>query len=151
MLFRSNLCFLVLLKCLCAGAVDKDHKISITYDEKNGDKFRKLNSWERNPDLSTLKQKGHYNLETDYTPWTVSQYSKYDNHNFNLALGKYDITENMALKAGYDYKFIEKELNLLDDPMRKLVFGKDSRWSQYNRFENIIYNKTREDRSYGTK
>lgn len=132
------------------GVVDKIHKTSFNYDKQTGDKFRRLNSWERNPDLSKKKHQGHYGLEADYIPWTVSEYNKYDTENMNLTFGKYDLTNNVQLKTGIDYKFIEKELNTENDPLRKLVFGKNSRWSQYNRFENITYNKEKENRGYAT-
>lgn len=130
------------------GFEDKRNKISFSYDEANGDKYRRLNSWERNPDLSELKHTGSYGLEADYVPWTVSQYDIYDSRKLSTAFGEYKLTDSTAFKTGYDFTFAEKELNLENDPMRENVFGKDSRWSQYNRFENIVYEKTREDRAY---
>ena len=132
------------------GFEDKRNKISFSYDEANGDKYRRLNSWERNPDLSELKHTGSYGLEADYVPWTVSQYDIYDSRKLSTAFGEYKLTDNIAFKTGYDFNFSEKELNLENDPMRVKVFGDKSRWSQYNRFENIIYEKTREDRAYAT-
>ena len=132
------------------GFEDKRNKISFSYDEANGDKYRRLNSWERNPDLSSLKHTGRYGLEADYVPWTVSQYDIYDSRKLSTAFGEYKLTDNIAFKTGYDFNFSEKELNLENDPMRVKVFGDKSRWSQYNRFENIIYEKTREDRAYAT-
>lgn len=132
------------------GFEDKRNKISFSYDEANGDKYRRLNSWERNPDLSELKHTGSYGLEADYVPWTVSQYDIYDSRKLSTAFGEYKLTDSTAFKTGYDFTFAEKELNLENDPMRENVFGKDSRWSQYNRFENIVYEKTREDRAYAT-
>lgn len=132
------------------GFEDKRNKISFSYDEENGDKYRRLNSWERNPDLSELKHTGSYGLEADYVPWTVSQYDIYDSRKLSTAFGEYKLTDSTAFKTGYDFTFAEKELNLENDPMRENVFGKDSRWSQYNRFENIVYEKTREDRAYAT-
>ena len=133
------------------GFEDKKHKISFNYDEANGDKYRRLNSWERNPDLSKKRQnidkKGLY---ADYVPWTVSQYDIYDSRNLNVAFGNYDLTDNISFKTGYDFNFSEKELNLENDPMREKVFGKESRWSQYNRFEDVVYEKLREDRAYVT-
>ena len=131
------------------GFEDKKNKISFSYDEANGDKYRRLNSWERNPDLSELKHTGSYGLEADYVPWTVSQYDIYDSRKLSTAFGEYKLTDSTAFKTGYDFTFAEKELNLENDPMREKVFG-NSRWSQYNRFENIAYEKTREDRAYAT-
>ena len=131
------------------GFEDKKNKISFNYDEANGDKYRKLNSWERNPDLSKLKRTDKYGLKAEYVPWTVSEYDVYDSRRLSTAFGKYQLTDGTAFKAGYDFAFAEKELNLENDPMREKVFG-NSRWSQYNRFKNIVYEKTREDRAYAT-
>ena len=62
--------------------------------------------------------------------------------------GEYKLTDNLSFKTGYDYTFSEKELNLENDPMRKNIFGEKSRWSQYNRFENITYEKIEEQRAF---
>ena len=97
-----------------------------------------------------MKHTGSYGLEADYVPWTVSQYDIYDSRKLSTAFGEYKLTDSTAFKTGYDFTFAEKELNLENDPMRENVFGKDSRWSQYNRFENIVYEKTRENRAYAT-
>lgn len=132
------------------GFEDKINKISFSYDEENQDKYRRLNSWERNPDLSKLKHTGAYGLEADYVPWTVSEYDIYDSRKLSTSFGKYSLTDNIDFKAGYDFTFSEKELNLENDPMRRNVFGNDSRWSEYNRFNNIIYEKQKEDRAYAT-
>ena len=130
------------------GFEDKNRKISLRYDEKNGDLYRKLNSWERNPDLSKLKTTDKYGLTADYVPWTVAMYDIYDSRNFGAVFGEYKLTDNLSFKTGYDYTFSEKELNLENDPMRKNIFGEKSRWSQYNRFENITYEKIEEQRAF---
>ena len=130
------------------GFEDKNRKISLKYDEKNGDLYRRLNSWERNPDLSKLKTTDKYGLIADYVPWTVAMYDIYDSRNFGAAFGEYKLTDNISFKTGYDYTFSEKELNLENDPMRKNIFGEKSRWSQYNRFENITYEKIEEERAF---
>lgn len=140
------------------GFEDKNRKISLKYDEKNGDLYRRLNSWERNPDLSKLKTTDKYGLTADYVPWTVAMYDIYDSRNFGAAFGEYKLTDNISFKTGYDYTFSEKKLNLEDDPLRARInslgknvgiFEKDStRWSQYNRFENITYEKIEEQRAF---
>lgn len=130
------------------GFEDKNRKISLKYDEKNGDLYRKLNSWERNPDLSSLKTTDKYGLIADYVPWTVAMYDVYDSRNFGAVFGEYELTDNISFKTGYDYTFSEKKLNLENDPMRKNVFGENSRWSQYNRYENITYEKIEEQRAF---
>ena len=130
------------------GFEDKNRKISLKYDEKNGDLYRRLNSWERNPDLSKLKTTDKYGLTADYVPWTVAMYDIYDSRNFGAVFGEDKLTDNLSFKTGYDYTFSEKELNLENDPMRKNIFGEKSRWSQYNRFENITYEKIEEQRAF---
>ena len=140
------------------GFEDKNRKISLKYDEKNGDLYRKLNSWERNPDLSSLKTTDKYGLTADYVPWTVAMYDVYDSRNFGAVFGEYELTDNISFKTGYDYTFSEKKLNLEDDPLRARInsagknvgiFEKGStRWSQYNRFENITYEKIEEQRAF---
>lgn len=140
------------------GFEDKNRKISLKYDEKNGDLYRKLNSWERNPDLSKLKTTDKYGLTADYVPWTVAMYDIYDSRNFGAVFGEYKLTDNLSFKTGYDYTFSEKKLNLEDDPLRARInsLGKNvgifekgsTRWSQYNRFENITYEKIEEQRAF---
>ena len=140
------------------GFEDKNRKISLKYDEKNGDLYRRLNSWERNPDLSKLKTTDKYGLTADYVPWTVAMYDIYDSRNFGAVFGEYKLTDNLSFKTGYDYTFSEKKLNLEDDPLRARInsLGKNvgifekgsTRWSQYNRFENITYEKIEEQRAF---
>ncbi|MFK4785752.1 hypothetical protein [Fusobacterium sp. MFO224] len=129
---------------------DKENKITLNYDEKNGDEFRGLKAWERNPNLSTLKTTDKYNLDFDYTPWTVSKYEINDSRKFGAEFGEYQLTTGTSFKVGYNYDFSEKKLDLENDPLRKGVFSTDSRLSQYNRFENIVYNKKEENRAYTT-
>lgn len=131
------------------GFEDKNRKISFSYDEKNGDLYRRLNSWERNPDLSLKRQNvGEKGLYADYVPWTVPMYDVYDSRNFGATFGEYKLTDNISFKTGYNYTFSEKELNLDNDPMREKVFGNTSRWNQYNRYENITYEKIEEQRAF---
>lgn len=132
---------------------DKIHKINISYDEKNGDKYRRLNSWERDPNFSKLNDHGAYGINYDYTPWTVSQYDQYDSRNLKASLGKYKLRDDVAYQVNYDYDFIEHKLNEKSDPFRKtaLLDGHTKtdnlRDVQYNRYENIIYNKKTENKA----
>lgn len=139
---------------------DKENKISISYDDKSGDKFRELNSWERDPNFSKLNRKGFYGIEFDYTPWTISQYDIYDSKELKTSLGEYHLYKDIFYKVGYDYSEFEHELNLQSDPFREKALYRNSKTSvlnprtknyrdtQYNRYENIIYNKTTENRAY---
>ncbi|MDX8335699.1 LPS-assembly protein LptD [Candidatus Cetobacterium colombiensis] len=133
---------------------DKVNKINITYDDKKGNKFRKLNSWERDPNFSKLDNEGFYGIKFDYTPWTVEEYSIYDSKDLKTSLGEYHLYKDVFYKVGYDYTEFEHKLNLQNDPFRETALFKGTtktnnyRDLQYNRYENIIYNKTSENRAY---
>lgn len=133
---------------------DKVNKIDISYDDKTGNKFRELNSWERDPNFSKLDNQGFYGIKFDYTPWTVEQYSIYDSKDLKTSLGEYHLYKDVFYKVGYDYNEFEHKLSLQNDPFRKVALLEgitkttDFRDVQYNRYENIIYNKTSENRAY---
>ncbi|MEG0135105.1 hypothetical protein [Cetobacterium sp.] len=134
---------------------DKKYKINISYDDKTGDKYRELNSWERDPNFSKLDNEGYYGIKFDYTPWTVAEYNIYDSKDLKTSLGEYRLYGDIDYKVGYDYSEVEQELNLQDDPFREkaLLDGslgktRNLRDVEYNRYENIIYNKTSENRAY---
>lgn len=127
---------------------DKENKVLLKYDEKNEDEHRKLDIWERNPNLSSILVKNKYGLKADYTPWTISKYNKNDSKKLGVEFGEYGLTGGTSFKVGYTYDFTEKELNLDNDPLRKDVFSTDNRLSQYNRFENTIYEKKEEERAF---
>lgn len=109
-----------------------------------------MNSWERDPNFSKLNNKGVYDLDLDYTPWTVEEYSIYDSKNFKALLGEYRLYKDIYYKIGYDYNEFEHKLNLQNDPFREKALNntKNYRDKEYNRFENIIYNKTTEQRGH---
>lgn len=129
---------------------DKENNIKIQYDYANGDKYRLLKSWERNPNLSTLSTTDEYGLTFDYTPWTVSKYSKDDSKKFIAEFGEYDLTENTQIKTGYTYNYINQELDQTNDALRTNAFSSSSRLSEYNKSENILKNKQIENRGYAT-
>ncbi|MGL6130245.1 MAG: hypothetical protein ACRCZ9_01355, partial [Fusobacteriaceae bacterium] len=83
---------------------------------------------------------------------TVSQYDIYDSKELKTSLGEYHLYKNIFYKVGYDYSEFEHELNLQSDQFRKtaLIDEKTNNYrdTQYNRFENIIYNRTIENRGY---
>lgn len=127
----------------------KEAKINFDYNHKNGDKLRALRTWERSPDLEdiTKLQGGSLN----YVPWSVTQYDIDNNDEFNLSFGRYSV-----FNTGATYKIklnsyeSEQKLNLENDPFREASVSSNSHFNtrdqQYNRMENIIYNKTNEDK-----
>lgn len=134
---------------------DKKYKVNLSYDDKTGDKYRKLNSWERDPNFSKKDNKGAYGITFDYTPWTVSQYNKYNSQNGKATFGEYELYRDWKIKTGYEYNYLEHELSLQNDPFREtaLLKGKLGRTNnlrdvEYNRYENIIYNKTTENKAF---
>ena len=112
------------------GFTDKERKVSLYFDEVNGDKFRKLNSWERNPDKK-LSDEIIEGLNISYTPWTVAEYDEYNSQNYGASFGEYDFVGDTEIKLSFDHKYSEKKLNTQNDPFRREVFG-DNRVSQYN-------------------
>ena len=127
------------------GFTDKERKVSLYFDEVNGDKFRKLNSWERNPDLGELTEEIIPKLNVRYTPWTVAEYDEYNSQNYGASFGEYDFVGDTEIKLSFDHKYSEKKLNTQNDPFRREVFG-DNRVSQYNRFEDTIYEEVEENK-----
>ncbi len=128
---------------------DKERKISLYFDEVNGDKFKKLNSWERNPDLGKLSDEIIPGLNIYYTPWTVAEYDEYNSQNYGASFGNYDFVGDTEVKLTFDHKYSEKKLNLNNDPFRKEVFGVN-RISQYNKFENTTYEEIEENKISST-
>ena len=126
------------------GFTDKERKVSLYFDEVNGDKFRKLNSWERNPDKK-LSDEIIEGLNISYSPWTVAEYDEYNSQNYGASFGKYDFVGDTEVKLSFDHKYSEKKLNIQNDPFRREVFG-DNRVSQYNRFEDTLYEEIEENK-----
>ena len=132
---------------------DKVNKIDMSYDQKTGDKYRELNSWERDPNFSKLDNNGVFGIEYDYTPWTVSEYSIYNSRNGKVTLGEYNLYGDINYKVGYTYSQFEHKLDLGNDPFRekaKVGYGKKRNYRdvEYNRYKDIIYNKTTEQRAF---
>lgn len=127
----------------------KDSKIDFAYDHKSGDKLRKLKAWERSPDLEDIikLQGGSIN----YVPWSVYEYNKDDSDKIKLYLGEYDLGNSGATyKIKLDSLRSEKELNLDNDPFRETSSSNNNSFNkrdqQYNKEENIIYDKNSEDK-----
>lgn len=131
--------------------LDKDTKIGFTYDEKNGDRFRNLGLWERDPkinNLLTYQSMYGENFKADYSPTMVKQYNRYDTKDLRVSLGEYEFYGDYKIKPGYDYYSEIRSLDLQEDPLRKNVISGNDRSKQYNRFEDIIYSDFEQQRGY---
>ncbi|WP_291256009.1 hypothetical protein [Fusobacterium sp.] len=131
--------------------LDKETKVGFSYDEKNGDRFRKLGLWERDPKLdSLLKYNSMYGskFKADYSPSMVKEYNEFDTKDLRVSFGEYDFTGDYKIKPGYDYYSEIRELNLDNDPLREKVIKGNERSKQYNRFEDIIYSNFEQKRGY---
>ncbi|WP_349763562.1 hypothetical protein [Fusobacterium sp. SYSU M8D902] len=131
--------------------LDKETKVGFSYDEKNGDRFRKLGLWERDPKLdSLLKYNSMYGskFKADYSPSMVKEYNEFDTKDLRVSFGEYDFIGDYKIKPGYDYYSEIRELNLDNDPLREKVIKGNERSKQYNRFEDIIYSNFEQKRGY---
>ena len=131
--------------------LDKETKVRFSYDERNGDRFRKLGLWERDPKLdSLLKYNSMYgsNFKANYSPSMVKEYNEFDTKDLRVSFGEYDFTGDYRIKTGYDYYSEIRELNLDNDPLREKVIKGNERSKQYNRFEDIIYSNFEQKRGY---
>ncbi len=127
----------------------KDAKIDFAFDHQKGDKLRKLRSWERSPDLEDIIKLQGGNIE--YTPWSVYKYNIDDSDKIKLHLGEYELLNtNATYKVKFDSVRSEQELSLDDDPFRTSAANNNPKLNkrdmQYNKEENIIYNKKSEDK-----
>ena len=103
---------------------EKENNIGFSYDEKNGDKFRKLGLWERDPKLDSLLKfntllggKLYYN----YNPSMIREYSQYDSKDLRISFGDYDLYGDYRVKAGLNVIEYTSMLDLSQDPFRKNV------------------------------
>lgn len=138
-------------------ALDKKNTLGFQYDEIRGDKLRNLELWEKESDAQSLKRNNLLNLPIDYTPVAVSEYSLYQQQNGTLWLGDYNY-RNFHIKPSFSTKREEKKLDLVKNEKivitdntainpeiytEKIGYG---RLQQYNRFQNELYTKTRENK-----
>ena len=87
-------------------AIDKKTKIGFTYDEKNGNKFRKLGLWERDPNNEAKVSYDGYSddLKFDYVPTMVKEYDFITSKDLKISFGEYRLPGGFKLKSGYNYK-----------------------------------------------
>lgn len=133
--------------------LDKDTKMGFSYDEKNGDKFRRLGLWERDPNNEPKVAFGAFGdqFTYNYTPTMVKEYDRLDTKDLRVSLGEYDFLDGYKIKPGYDYTSEIKKLNLDDDSARYSETNKSvllPRSRQYNRFENIVFRDYKENKGY---
>ncbi|OQY42025.1 MAG: hypothetical protein B6227_03465 [Fusobacteriia bacterium 4572_74] len=127
----------------------KETKIDFAYDHENGDKLRKLRSWERSPELKNITTLQGGNIK--YVPWSVYEYDKDNSDKIKLYLGEYDLGNSDATyKVKLDSLRTEKKLNLNNDPFKEASSSNNTNFNtrdqQYNKEENIIYSKNSEDK-----
>lgn len=130
-----------------AEILDKKLGIGINYQKRMGDDYRNLDLWEK--DIKTvLKQKNILGVDMNYTPTTVSKYSKNDYEKIGINLGNYSIDKKYIFKPSLNYLDSEKELDLTKDNYRVESLGETvPRISEYNRFEDRVFEKKLEKRA----
>ena len=130
-------------------ANDKNNNIYISYDKMNRDKYRPLSFIEKNSDLKPnqlLNMENNIMARADYTLVTIPEYDTYNSENIKVRVGKYSLKNDWEISADYQMKKVETELSLLNDNFRGLVAGNNLRDKQYNRYEDIMGEKTFENR-----
>lgn len=136
-------------------ALDKEYRLGLQYDEKEGDKLRALGIWELESDARDLKSRNLLSLPIDYTPLAVSEYAKYNERKGRLFLGDYQLGK---YRVHPDIFLSQSEKKLDDLTNEKIVIRDNSvahpdsyhrkngydRFREYNRFQNEVYEKKRE-------
>lgn len=122
----------------------KDSGVEIKYDKRRGDDYRTFSLWERDI-KTTLKQKNILGIDMNYVPTTIAKYEKNDYEKIAAVLGKYKFG-TYTFKPSISYEDTEKKLDLTKDTYRVNMLG-NSRISDYNRFDNIVYDSKIERRA----
>ena len=132
---------------------EKKYNIGLSYDEKNGDKYRTMGLWERDPVLEptiTVDSLLGTRFSYSYNPTTVREYVRYDSKDLRISLGEYKVLEDYTLKIGVDSKGYIYQLDTGLDFLRTGITGNNQRDRQYNRYNDIIYQDFNETRGYIT-
>lgn len=134
---------------------DKNKKIDLTYDKITGDSYRELTFIESNSSLKASELpalKGSIMEYADYELKAIPHYDTDNSENFNLKLGEYSLNKTWNFLTGYAFDAKEKELSLIKDSFRIRSLNQSGsnnlRDGQFNSYENIIYEKTSENRGY---
>lgn len=132
---------------------EKKYNIGFSYDEKNGDKYRTMGLWERDPMLEpkvTVDSLLGTRFTYSYNPTNVREYVQYDSKDLRISLGEYKISEDYTLKIGVDSKEFVHELDTGLDSLRSGAVRNNSRDREYNRYNDILYREFKETRGYIT-
>lgn len=121
----------------------KNTGVEFSYDKRTGNDYRTFSLWEKDI-KTTLKQKNVLGIDFNYVPTTVAKYEVNNYENIGLVLGKYNL-KGYTFKPSIDYQDSEKKLDLMQDEYRKEILG-NNRLSNYNRFENTVYESKSEKR-----
>lgn len=133
--------------------IDKNNNIYMSYDKANRDKYRPLSFIEKNSDLKPnqlLDLQNSIMARADYALVTIPEYDKYNSENIKIEAGSYSLGNDWDFSTGYQMNKVDTELSLLNDSFRTLVSGNNLRDKQYNRYENIMGEKTEENRGSAT-
>lgn len=126
-----------------ANFLHKNTGMEVNYEKRTGNDYRPFSLWEKDI-KTTLRQKNILGVDFNYVPTTVAKYEKNDYENINFVLGKYKFN-NYTFKPSISYLTSEKLLDLTKDEYRVESLG-NSRISDYNRFDNIVYEDKNERR-----
>ena len=132
---------------------EKKYNVGFSYDEKNGDKYRTMGLWERDPLLEptvTVDSLVGIRFSYSYNPTNVREYVRYDSKDLRVSLGEYKVFDDYTLKLGIDSKEYIHELDTDLDSLRRGVINNNPRDRQYNRYEDILYRDFKETKGYLT-
>ena len=122
----------------------KDSGVELKYDKRTGNDYRRFSLWEKDI-KTTLRQKNILGIDMNYVPTTIAKYEKNDYEKIGAILGKYKLG-TYTFKPSISYEDAEKKLDLTKDIYRVAMLG-NSRISDYNRFDNTIYEEKLERRA----
>ncbi|MDR1831300.1 MAG: hypothetical protein LBQ97_01030 [Fusobacteriaceae bacterium] len=128
-------------------AFDKKRRVGFSYDEKNGDKFRPLQNFERDPNLDSLVTVSSLlgtRFRYSYNPTTVREYVRYDSKDLRISLGEYQLPRDYTLKLGADMREYRRILDRGTDALRTGLIANNPRDMEYNRFETLLEQNFRE-------
>lgn len=124
----------------------KNNGFEFNYDKRTGDDYKTFSLWEKDI-KTTLRQNNILGIDMNYVPTTIAKYEANNHENFGIIFGKYKFG-NYELKPSISYEDSYKKLDLTQDMYRRGILGVgDSRLSNYNRFENFIYEAKKERRA----
>lgn len=130
---------------------DKENKLELKYDKSVRDKYRQLTFIEKDSSLRPIDFELNSSLVGrlgDYEMVTIPEYIKYNSENRRVKAGEYGFIGNSYYLAGYNSDFKENELAIIEDTKFRRNIRNNKRDREWNRYENIAYEKSQEDRGY---